>query len=318
MRSHVRQMAGSLCFAVGLLAPLSAQAEVDLLGTWYVLIHYKDSATNNPDVDRWLDRVWSIEKKGSRLQWTEYPIVVFQNQTGRFERYRGVRSRVLSAWEPNATQRAQIKSGLEINSRGSKSKSLRGSWKKGYKSTTRMRTQSANVIGYVENWSIEDAETNPIFTFDDMMGSGRTENLEGQTRYATLEIKQGGDLLRGQYNRDDNRAGTFQLMRAGSVARVAGKSDRVKKERQRLFLEGLERLEEEQEGGPSSSSKALKEYIDALDTSERHWLEDRLAGRPMQEWGVVIQKHFRSLPKSEQKRLAGHLEALERAFSSEN
>jgi hypothetical protein len=36
------------------------------------------------------------------------------------------------------------------------------------------------------------------------------------------------------------------------------------------------------------------------------------------EWGVVIQKHFRSLPKSEQKRLAGHLEALERAFSSEN
>ena len=96
-----------LAWAV-LAAPASARAEVDLVGTWYVLIHYRDSATNNPDFDRWLDRIWQFEDKGSRMQWTEYPIVVYQDQSGRFERFRGVRSRVLAYWEPNANQRSQI------------------------------------------------------------------------------------------------------------------------------------------------------------------------------------------------------------------
>ena len=52
------------------LAPSPAAAAVDLIGTWFVLIHYRDSMTANPDSDRWEDKVWKIEQKGSRLQWT--------------------------------------------------------------------------------------------------------------------------------------------------------------------------------------------------------------------------------------------------------
>ena len=70
------------------LAPLPAAAatatSTDLVGTWFVLIHYRDSMTANPDSDRWADKVWKIEQKGSRLQWSEYPIVVFNDGSGRF------------------------------------------------------------------------------------------------------------------------------------------------------------------------------------------------------------------------------------------
>ena len=298
--------------------PAAAQAEVDLLGTWYVLIHYRDSATNNPDFDRWLDRIWQFEKKGSRLQWTEYPIVVFQDQAGRFERFRGVRSRVLAYWEPNANQRGQIQEGLEINTRGSKTKSLRGSPAKGYRSTSRMRAQSASVIGYVENWSVEDLQALPVFTFDDVMGSGRTESMEGRTRYTTTAIGDDGNLLEGTYNRDGTRIGTFQLMRAGQVARVADKSKKVEKERQQLFVEGLQRQMESGEISElgrsgdqplSAETRAATGYVLSLPQDQRDELLGKLDGRSEAEQAEIMREHFEKLPPEEQERLRERFES---------
>jgi len=317
---RARKVAALWIAAVALsIHPAAAQAEVDLLGTWYVLIHYRDSATNNPDFDRWLDRIWQFEKKGSRIQWTEYPIVVFQDQAGRFERFRGVRSRVLAYWEPNANQRGQIRSGLEINTRGSKTKSLRGSPKKGYQSTSRMRAQSASVIGYVENWSIEDLQTNPVFTFDDIMGSGRTESMEGRTRYTTTAVGDDGNLLEGTYNRDGTRIGTFQLMRAGQVARVADKSKKVEKERQQLFVEGLQRQIESGEISEvgrsgdrpvSAEARSATSYVLSLPEDQREALLGKLDGRSEAEQAEIMRKHFETLPPEEQERLRERFESL--------
>ncbi len=317
---RARKVAALWIAAVALsIHPAAAQAEVDLLGTWYVLIHYRDSATNNPDFDRWLDRIWQFEKKGSRIQWTEYPIVVFQDQAGRFERFRGVRSRVLAYWEPNANQRSQIQAGLEINSRGSKTKSLRGSPKKGYRSTSRMRAQSASVIGYVENWSVEDLQTNPVFTFDDIMGSGRTESMEGRTRYTTTAVGDDGNLLEGTFNRDGTRIGTFQLIRAGQVARVADKSKKVERERQQLFVEGLQRqlesgeLTEVGRSGDrpvSAETRAATGYVLSLPEDQREALLGKLDGRSEAEQAVIMREHFETLPPEEQERLRERFESL--------
>ena len=88
-----------------LLAPAAASAGVDLVGTWHVLIHYTDDHTSHPDQMRWLDRVWVFGKKGSKLHWTEYPIVVFSDDSGRFERRStGQYARVIGAWEPSQSQ----------------------------------------------------------------------------------------------------------------------------------------------------------------------------------------------------------------------
>ena len=318
--SRARQIAALWSTVMAVAAvPAPALAEFDLFGTWYVLIHYRDSATNNPDFDRWLDRIWQFEEKGSRMQWTEYPIVVFQDQSGRFERFRGVRSRVLAYWEPNENQRGQIQAGLEINSRGSKTKSLRGSPAKGYRSTSRMRTQSASVIGYVENWSVEDLQTHPVFTFDDIMGSGRTESMEGRTRYTTTVVGDDGNLLEGTYNRDGTRIGTFQLIRAGRVARVADKSKKVEKERQKLFVEGLQRQLESGEitevgrSGDqpiSAETRATTGYVLSLPQDQREALLGKLEGRSEAEQAEVMREHFEKLPPEEQERLRERFESL--------
>ncbi len=207
------------------LSPASAAAEtLDLIGTWFVLIHYRDSMTANPDADRWEDKVWKIEKKGSRLQWTEYPIVVFSDGSGRFGRVGGnARARLLRKWEPNESQMAEILDGPQVNSRGSKTKSLRGSPKRGYKSTSARRSTSALTVGYQETWSIDDPTGLPVFTRDDALGTEAalaTESdavVSGRTRYATLEVQGGGDVLEGSYARDENKKGSFRLIRAGAA-----------------------------------------------------------------------------------------------------
>ena len=102
---------GAVLFAAALLTGLFAVAghpghalaagehEIDLIGAWHVTVHYRDSASENPETDRWDDKVWRFEKRGSRLEWAEFPIVVFSDRTGRFEAHEGTRERrVLHFW----------------------------------------------------------------------------------------------------------------------------------------------------------------------------------------------------------------------------
>jgi hypothetical protein len=217
--------AGCTTFALALssLAASAARAELDLLGSWFVLIHYRDSQTANPDAERWADKVWQLETKGSRLQWSEYPIVVFRNASGRFGAVAGnPRSRLLVSWEPSPAQLQEIAAGPRVNSRGSKTKSLRGSAKHGYESVGRAAVASAMIVGYQETWSIKDPTGLPIFTFDDSLGTsaalaaGGGSAASGRTRYTALEVSPDGNRISGSFVRDENRRGTFRLIRAGT------------------------------------------------------------------------------------------------------
>lgn len=254
-----RRIPRSLLSAFITLAALgtssSARAQdVDLLGTWYVLAHYQDSATANPDAWRWDDRVWEFKQEGSRIRWTEYAIVVFNDGSGRFEG----RHRVLAAWEPNSGQLSEIKGGLQVNSRGSKSKTVRPSsdgsrWASGGAASQR----SAMVIGYTENWSVDDPTGLPDFTRTDSLGSGSEEDA-GATRYTTTEVVAGGNELRGTFTRDGTRVGRFRLLRSGerrgleSAAKSA--EERQAKEREafqeRMIEAERKRFEEAGEAKP--------------------------------------------------------------------
>jgi hypothetical protein len=202
---------------VALLGPLrAARAEaVDLLGTWYVLVHYKDTSTANPDADRWLDLVWVLSMKGSRLEWKEYPIVVFEDASGRFEAIPGnPKARALRAWEPNADQLAALAAGPRVNDRGAKTKTLRGSAERGWTSPNRMSSgASVNVMGYQEVLSIERPATRPRFVRADVLGNEHAHGDSGQIVYETLEVRDGGDTLIGRYQRDDHRSGVFRAWR---------------------------------------------------------------------------------------------------------
>ena len=219
------------------ITPVAPAEAVDLVGTWHVLAHYKDSVTEHPERERWEDRIWVFEPEGSRLRWTDYPIVVFSDQTGRFEQLGTNRaSRVLRFWEPNAAQLAQIQQGLEINPRGSRSKALRGSDAEGWSSGKKKSGyQSARFITFQEIWQVTGLPDRPVFIRDDVLGSAAAENVEGRTTWEGESVESGGDVIRGRYDRDGTRIGTFRMMRSGQVSTVKG-SGKSQSERARDVL----------------------------------------------------------------------------------
>jgi len=212
----------AVVFALAAGTARAEASEVDLLGTWHVLVHFTDDHTHDPTQMRWDDRVWVFEEAGSRLRWTEYPIVVFRDQTGRFESRGQIRAaRVLHGWEPNESQRAQIAGGVEVSPRGRKQKTLRnrdGNWQ----STNRATAASASIVTYVENWSVRDPSGKPSFRREDVLGSAETESMEGVTQYTTTEVLSGGGELRGTFVRDESRRGTFRMVRSGDTKALSG------------------------------------------------------------------------------------------------
>jgi hypothetical protein len=270
------RLALALAAAVAWTAPVRADAAdgaaLDLIGTWHVLIHYTDDHSHDPEQLRWDDRVWVFERSGSRLRWIEYPIVVFKDQTGRFERRRGgSMSRVLHGWEPNAAQRAAIAAGLEVNPRGQKSKTLRPSGDGGWRSAGRASPASASIVTYVEHWSIESAASLPVFRRVEVMGAGRTDDLEGVTEYATTEVSRAGAVLHGRFERDGSRRGTFRIRRSGPTAAVSSKTASVGQRFYARYLGGLQAALAKREpdiaraaavvrsGGPAELSRELRE-----------------------------------------------------------
>lgn len=217
----------ALCAGLALALPARADPEpasgVDLLGAWHLTIHYKDDASGDPQAERWDDRVWRFERRGSRLEWTEFPIVVFEDPKGRFEPGPDDRpARILGFWEPDEAQLAEIARGPVVSPRSARTKGLRGSPHEGYHSVVGLRSESVSVIGYSESWSIEDVDGLPVFTQDAAMGSGRSEDVQGRTRYVTERVAAGGRELRGRFERDGTRHGRFVLRRAGDPVVTGG------------------------------------------------------------------------------------------------
>jgi hypothetical protein len=212
---------------VVVLAALGAAqpaASVELEGTWYVLVHYQDKESNKPDAWRWEDRVWRFTRAGDNLEWTEWPIVVFEDESGRFDSLGGNRaSRVVAAWEPTPAQLADIQDGLQVNSRGTKTKTLRaGDGGSAWESSEGGAAESASIITYSEHWSIGGLPEKPVFSREDSLGSARSETMEGRTEYRTEEVRDGGRELVGVFERDGTRAGRFRMIASGETEAARG------------------------------------------------------------------------------------------------
>ena len=79
-------------------------------------------------------------------------------------------------------------------------------------------------MSYVQHWSIRDPGRRPTFRREDTLGSARTESIDGVTEYATTEVEDSGDVLRGTFERDGTRHGTFRMTRAGTARGVKGRN----------------------------------------------------------------------------------------------
>jgi hypothetical protein len=190
-------------------------------GDWYVLVHYRDDTTPELQSIQWEDRVWRLESRGQRLIWTEFTSPAFIDGRGRYESLPGGQTgRSLGAWVPSEAQLAEIRQGaLRLDPHGARVKSLQGSASEGFGSAGELRSESTSVIGYHERWSIVGLATLPVFERADLMGSGRTESMQGRTVYRATEVSPDRHELRGDYARDGQLHGRFRMLRMGGGAR---------------------------------------------------------------------------------------------------
>lgn len=220
-----RWMLVSAAFA--LLGAASASG-VELAGSWYVLVHYRDGGSGDPEQERWEDKVWVFEQRVGRLRWIEYPIAVFEDETGRFERNAAGRyARIPHFWEPDAGQRADIADGLRVNSRGSKHKTLRRSPEQGWSSERTSAAASASVLVYSEVWRIDGLPDLPVFSQTDFLFGASGEGVESLTRHTTSAVREGGEVVVGAFERNGTRRGTFRMMRCGAVAALTGRGAQI-------------------------------------------------------------------------------------------
>jgi hypothetical protein len=205
---------------------------LELQGTWYVVVHYRDSGAASPEEQHWEDKIWTFEAKGSRLRWTEYPVVVFADARRRFEKLASGRMiKSSGAWQPSARQLSEVEKGLAVNSQWARGKSLQGNPQRGYHSAGRSNRESASVIGYSEAWEIQDLASLPVFRRTDEMSSGRSVALDGRTEYRSLAVDKGRDRITGRFSRDQLQSGTFVMIRSGpiEIARQKNRQKNLKK-----------------------------------------------------------------------------------------
>lgn len=229
-----RAIAAAALAATALLA--APARAVDLEGTWYVLVHYQDAQSNKPQAWRWDDRVWRFRRDGDRIEWTEWSIVVFQDESGRFEALGGSRAaRVVGAWDPSPAQLDDIRNGLAVNSaRGVKTKTLRPGDGGVWASSGGAIAEGASILTYSEEWTLEDPEGMPVFARADSLGGARAESMEGRTEYRSEQVAADGSEITGRFERDGTRAGRFRLIRSGEASAV-GSSDQSERQRRVLL-----------------------------------------------------------------------------------
>lgn len=195
------------------LAEAALGVELDLEGSWHVLIHYTDRASQRPDQPQWDDRLWTFEREGDRLRWHEYPIVVFGDRSGRYESLSSeVRS--LGFWEPDRGQEREIEAGLEVSPRGATKRTLRRT-KAGWSSAARSAAEAADVVVWQSIWEIGLEGDAPRFAVRDSLGNAVVEAIRGTTLYAGDVVRADGRRVEGRYERDGQRSGSFRMTRTG-------------------------------------------------------------------------------------------------------
>lgn len=232
-----RSWLAAVLAAASLLPASAPAAALDLAGTWYVLVHYQDAESNKPEAWRWDDRVWRLRRAGDGFEWTEYSIVVFEDEAGRFEGLGGSRAaRVVAAWEPSPAQLADVRNGLAVNSaRGVKTKTLRpGAGGMLASGAGALAAGGASVISYTEDWTIEDPGGLPVFVREDSLGGASAESMEGRTEYRTEQVAPDGSEITGRFERDGTRVGRFRMIRSGEASAV-GSSDQSERQRKVLL-----------------------------------------------------------------------------------
>lgn len=235
-----------------------------------MLVHYRDLRSAQPEQDQWEDRLFVFEREGDGLRFREFPVVLFDDESGRFARRGGESERVLGAWEPDDARRAEIARGLRVRADGAREKRLRptpGGW-----SSARSAFDSARTVGFESIVEVDLSGAAPRVSVADSLGSSAAHALEGRTEYRGERTGPGGEI-EGRFDRDGRRVGRFRMIPSGPPRGLAEPPPRAPEEPTRAEVE--ERLYRSL-GRGLAASDALPERFAGGGEAERAALGERV------------------------------------------
>ncbi len=205
----------ALCLSLALLAPGARAADADfskadLNGSWYVLIHYTDSGSENKDAKRFKDFAWTIEQTSNTITWEYYPFVFFGEDS---ELVRRQAMKDATAWEPTEAEWASVREAVDVSSRALQRKRMTGSNAAGWKSLAPLGSGGLNTMSFSRNWQVSfEPDRVSIVIVDSLSGSGGLEGMEEAISYELRE-RVSADEYRGTYSEGDKR-GTLRMVRS--------------------------------------------------------------------------------------------------------
>jgi hypothetical protein len=211
----MRPIALALLIACALLAgPDFSRADdlskLDLSGEWYVLLHYKDSTSEDKSLTKFKDFAWSIRQTPEKLEIDEYPYVMFDEGT---EPIRRAAMRGHTAWEPEGLVLEALKQHVDVSTRAMRSKELTGSTAAGMKSAE-AADGAVGTVSFTRNWDIVWAPAVVKITIVDSLsaGSGALGDMEEASVFEIVE-QPSPDELRGRWS-EGNKSGSLRMLRA--------------------------------------------------------------------------------------------------------
>ena len=198
-----------------LAAPRPARAEdlsnLDLGGEWYVLLHYKDSTSEDKSLTKFKDFAWSIRQTPEKLEIDEYPYVIFDEGS---EEIRRAAMRGHKPWQPEGLVLDGVKAHVDVSTRAMRSKELAGSTGAGMKSPEPAASGAAGTMNFVRNWDISWSPTLVKITILDSLsgGSAAFGDIEEASVFEIVE-RPSPDELHGRWS-EGNKSGSLRMIRA--------------------------------------------------------------------------------------------------------
>jgi hypothetical protein len=182
----------------------------DLSGSWYVLVRFKDSKSEDKTIEKFKDFAWTIEQTANTLTWEHYPYVVFSDEAEQVRRHAMMSH---EHWAPDEDQWTMLKTSLPVSARAMSRKRMKGNLEEGFKSLPPLTSGGFNTMTFTRAWKVKHEPTKVQITIIDSLTG--TEGLEGMDESISYQITErvGDGELRGTY-REGTKSGTFRMVKS--------------------------------------------------------------------------------------------------------
>jgi hypothetical protein len=210
MRRHGLFLLVTSLFLGASLSRAEDLSKLDLSGEWYVLIHFKDSRSEDKSLTNFKDFAWSIQQSDKQLTVEEFPYVLFDEGT---EEVRKAAMRGHTPWQPEGPILDNLQQHVDVSTRAARKKQLNGDFASGMKSGAESGAKTGN-MSFTRNWEVTWAPAKVRITIVDSLGGGNAllGDMEEASTYE-LTARPSPDELTGTWS-EGEKSGSLRLIRA--------------------------------------------------------------------------------------------------------